>query len=151
MINFKAVQWTDLIDLSVNGVCEPPLTLDFSDNELQNSLLTGEKINLPDFPSHSQGVEQAVKVSNRGFSIRVWLWSKAPAHTCKNFVPTIETSVFIKGLIYGTIWFHILKIKQLFVFPYLFVCCISIHIRKKSFFNIFSITAWIIAFQIRHR
>ena len=45
MINFKAVHWTDLIDLSVNGVCELPLTLDFSDNELQNSLLTGEKIN----------------------------------------------------------------------------------------------------------
>ena len=62
MINFKAVHWTDLIDLSVNGVCEPPLTLDFSDNELQNSLLTGEKINLPDFPSHSQGVEWAVKL-----------------------------------------------------------------------------------------
>ena len=40
----------------------PPLTLDFSDNELQNSLLTGEKINLPDFPSHSQGVEWAVKL-----------------------------------------------------------------------------------------
>ena len=62
MINFKAVHWTDLIDLSVNGVCEPPLTLDFSDNELQNSLLTSEKINLPDFPSHSQGVEWAVKL-----------------------------------------------------------------------------------------
>ena len=62
MINFKAVHWTDLIDLSVNGVCEPPLTLDFSDNELQNSLLTGEKINLPDFPSYSQGVEWAVKL-----------------------------------------------------------------------------------------
>ena len=62
MINFKAVHWTDLIDLSVNGVCEPPFTLDFSDDELQNSLLTGEKINLPDFPSHSQGVERAVKL-----------------------------------------------------------------------------------------
>ena len=62
MINFKAVHWTDLIDLSVNGVCEPPLTLDFSDNDLQNSLLTGEKINLPDFPSHSQGVERVVKL-----------------------------------------------------------------------------------------
>ena len=62
MINFKAVHWTDLIDLSVNGVCKPPLTQDFSDNELQNSLLTGEKINLPDFPSHSQGVERAVKL-----------------------------------------------------------------------------------------
>ena len=58
MINFKVVHWTDLIDLSVNGVCEPPLTLDFSDDELQNSLLTGEKINLP----HSQGVERAVKL-----------------------------------------------------------------------------------------
>ena len=62
MINFKVVHWTDLIDLSVNEVCEPPLTLDFSDDELQNSLLTGEKIKLPDFPSHSQGVERAVKL-----------------------------------------------------------------------------------------
>ena len=62
MINFKAVHWTDLIDLSVNGVCESPITLDISDDELQNSLLTGEKINLPDFPSHSQGVERAVKL-----------------------------------------------------------------------------------------
>ena len=62
MINFKAVHWTDLIDLSVNGVCELPLTLDFSDNELQNSLLTGKKINLPDFPSHSQDVKWAVKL-----------------------------------------------------------------------------------------
>ena len=62
MTNFKAVHWTDLIDLSVNGVCEPSLTLDFSDDELQNSLLTGEKINLPDFPSHSQGVERGVKL-----------------------------------------------------------------------------------------
>ena len=41
---------------------QPPLTLDFSDNELQYSLLTGEKINLPDFPSNSQGVERAVKL-----------------------------------------------------------------------------------------
>ena len=65
MINFKAIHWTDLIDLSVNGVCEPPLTLDFSDNELQNSLLTGEKINLPDFPSHSQGVEWAVMLATK--------------------------------------------------------------------------------------
>ena len=62
MINFKDVHWTDLIDLSVNGVGNPPLTLDLSDNELQNSLLTGEKIDLPDFPSHSQGVERAVKL-----------------------------------------------------------------------------------------
>ena len=61
-INFKVVHWTDLIDLSVNGVSKPPLTLDFSDDELQNSLLTGEKINLPDFPSHSQGGERAVKL-----------------------------------------------------------------------------------------
>ena len=61
------MHWTDLIYLSVNGVCEPPLTLDFSDNELQNSLLTGEKINLPDFPSHSQGVERAVKLVTEAF------------------------------------------------------------------------------------
>ena len=62
MINFKVVHWTDLIELPVNGVCEPPLTLDFSDDESQNSLLIGEKINLPDFPWHSEGVERAVKL-----------------------------------------------------------------------------------------
>ena len=62
MINFKAVHWIDLIDLSVNGVCEPLLTLDFSDNKLENSLLTGEKFNSPNIPSHSQGVERAVKL-----------------------------------------------------------------------------------------
>ena len=62
MMTFKAVHLIDLIDLSVNGVGEPPLTLDLSDNELQNSFLTGQKIDLPDFPSHSQGVEQAVKL-----------------------------------------------------------------------------------------
>ena len=62
MINFQAVYWTDLIDLSVNGVYEPPLTQAFSDNESQNSLLTGEKIDLPDSPSHSQGAERAVKL-----------------------------------------------------------------------------------------
>ena len=56
------MHWTDLIDLSVNGVREPPLTLDLSDDELQNSLLTGEKIDLPDFSSHSQSVERAVKL-----------------------------------------------------------------------------------------
>ena len=61
MINFKAVHWTDLIDLSVNGIGEPPLTQDLSYNELHNSLLTGKKIDLPDFPSHSQGVERTVK------------------------------------------------------------------------------------------
>ena len=76
MINFKAEHWTDLFDLSVNGVCKPPLTLDISDDELQNSLLTGEKINFPDFPSHSQGVERAVKLvteasqSMYGFEVR---------------------------------------------------------------------------------
>ena len=95
MINFKAVHWTDLIDLSVNGVCEPPLTQDFSDDELQNSLLTGEKINLPDFPSHSQGVERAVKLVTEASQSVYGFVASAPAHTCKSFVPTIETSVFI--------------------------------------------------------
>ena len=85
MINFKAVHRTDLIDLSVNGVCEPPLTLDFSDNKLQNSLLTGEKINLPDFPSHSQGVERTVKLVTEASQSVYGLWSKTPAHTCRHF------------------------------------------------------------------
>ena len=41
MINFKVVHWTDLIDFSVNGVCEPPLTLDFSDDTIYQPLRSG--------------------------------------------------------------------------------------------------------------
>ena len=137
MINFKAVHWTDLIDLSVNGVCEPPLTQDFSDNELQNSLLTGEKINLPDFPSHSQGVERAVKLVTEASQSMYGFEARHQHILAKVLCQQLRPAFSSKGS-YGTIWFHILTIiKQLFVFPYLFICCISIHIRKKFFFNIF--------------
>ena len=119
MINFKAVHWTDLIDLSVNGVCEPPLTLDFSDNELQNSLLTGEKINLPDFPSHSQGVEWAVKLvtgasqSVYGFEARyqhilakVLCQQLRPAFSSKGSCMKLFYSMYQK-LLNNYLFFHI--------------------------------------------
>ena len=107
MINFKAVHWTDLFYLSVNGVCEPTLTLDFSDNELQNSLLTGEKIDLPDFPSHSQRGERAVKLvteasqSVYGFEARdkhilekVLCQQLRPAFSCKGSYMELFDSIY---------------------------------------------------------
>ena len=39
------------------------MTEDFSESELRESLLTGTKLDLPDFPSHSQAMERAVKLT----------------------------------------------------------------------------------------
>ena len=36
---------------------------DFSESELQESLLNGTKLDLPDFPSHSQAMERTVKLT----------------------------------------------------------------------------------------
>ena len=36
---------------------------DFSESELRESLLNGTKLDLPDLPSHSQAMEQAVKLT----------------------------------------------------------------------------------------
>ena len=36
---------------------------DFSESELQESLLNGTKLDLPDLPSHSQAMERAVKLT----------------------------------------------------------------------------------------
>lgn len=61
-INFDATHWSQLIDLSQNGICEPGFTEEFLDNELESSK-SGIKLELPDLPSHSQSVERAVKLT----------------------------------------------------------------------------------------
>ena len=61
-INPDAGHWSQLIDLDQHGVCEPGMCAHFSDEELQNSLLTGVKLELPILPSHSQSVERCVKL-----------------------------------------------------------------------------------------
>ena len=57
------MHWTQLVNLSQNGVCEPPFTEGFSENELRESLMNGTKLDLSDLPSHSQCVERAVKLT----------------------------------------------------------------------------------------
>lgn len=63
-INFGAVHWSDLISLSNNGICQPAMIENFTDNELHESSMSGTKLVLPDLPSHSQGVERAVKMTS---------------------------------------------------------------------------------------
>ena len=62
-INFNATHWTQFIGLTLCGIFEPPMMTDFSEFELQESLLNGTKLDLPNLPSHSQTVERAVKLT----------------------------------------------------------------------------------------
>ena len=62
-INFNAIHWTQLIDLTLRGIFEPPLTKDFSESELRESWLNGTKLDLPDLPSYSQTMESVVKLT----------------------------------------------------------------------------------------
>ena len=62
-INIDATHWSALVNLSQSGICEPALTEDFSDQELQEALLNGNKLELLDLPSHSQSIERAVKLT----------------------------------------------------------------------------------------
>ena len=63
-INTEATHWSQLISHSESGICEPALTEDFSDQELQDALLNDTKLYLPVLPSHSQSVERAVKLTS---------------------------------------------------------------------------------------
>ena len=58
----EAIHWLELISLSQSGIWEPDLTENISDQALQEALLNGSKLVLPDLPSHSQSVERAVKL-----------------------------------------------------------------------------------------
>ena len=63
-INFNASNWWELINIDQKGVCEPPTTTDYSSEQLKHALKTGEMLQLPVFPSHSQSVERAVKLTS---------------------------------------------------------------------------------------
>ena len=62
-IYFNATHWTQFIDLTLCGIFELPMMKDFSEFELRESLLNGTKLDLLDFPSHSQAMEWAVKIT----------------------------------------------------------------------------------------
>ena len=63
-IDSLAEHWTDIIDLTQPGICEPALTEELTEEDLQEALRSGTKIDLPDFPCHSQSVERAVKLTS---------------------------------------------------------------------------------------
>lgn len=61
-INDNASQWWELIDWTKTIWFEPPATMKISENELQEALLSGELLKLPQFSNNSQSVERAVKL-----------------------------------------------------------------------------------------
>ena len=63
-INFEATHWSELIDFSQSDITEPALTEGFSDQDLQEALRSGSKLELLELPSHSQSVERAVKLTS---------------------------------------------------------------------------------------
>lgn len=75
-INTDATHWSELINLSQHGICEPALTEHFSDSDLQNALENGTELKLPDLPSHSQSVERAVKLTSEASVIACGLESR---------------------------------------------------------------------------
>ena len=66
-INFEAMHLTQLINVSQNGVCEPPFIECFSENEHGESLMNGTKLDLPDLPFHVLGNDRAVKLTKEAF------------------------------------------------------------------------------------
>ena len=65
-INFDADRWQDLINLSI--ATEPAVTQIFEDQVIIEHLMSGESLDLPDFPSHAQSVERAVKLVSEASS-----------------------------------------------------------------------------------
>ena len=55
-INIEATHWSELTNLSQSGICEPALTEHSSDQAIQDVMLNGRKLELPDQPSQSQSV-----------------------------------------------------------------------------------------------
>lgn len=60
--NWNANHWCELIDLTAPDIVEPPTTQHFADEEIQSLMDTNIKPDIPDLPSHSQGVERSVKL-----------------------------------------------------------------------------------------
>ncbi|XP_065645679.1 uncharacterized protein LOC136076138 [Hydra vulgaris] len=61
-INIDAHIWYKLINIFDEDIDEPATTQDITDEEIVEKLLSGEKIDLPGLPSHSQSVERSVQL-----------------------------------------------------------------------------------------
>jgi len=62
--NIEATHLPELTNLSQSGICEPALTEHSSDQAIQDVMLNGRKLELPDQPSQSQSVERAMKLTS---------------------------------------------------------------------------------------
>lgn len=61
-IKFDAEDYIDLIDWQSCTVTERPLTMKFTDNDLQNILKENSTLTFEKFPCHTQAVERCVKL-----------------------------------------------------------------------------------------
>ena len=61
-INFNANHWYELVDIINTKFTEPPTTQNFSIEQIQYMIDNNVEPEIPDFPSHSQSVERAVKL-----------------------------------------------------------------------------------------
>ena len=106
-INEHASHWSEMVDLDQPGVCEPALTESFSVEQLNDALKTGEKLEIPDLPSHTQSVERCVKLvseashavygvesRHRHINARVLGRSVRPAFETKSSYVEIYNEVF---------------------------------------------------------
>nr|XP_047136095.1 uncharacterized protein LOC124813286 isoform X1 [Hydra vulgaris] len=59
-INFQATSWIELVDFKKSS--EPVSTIWLKDDKIDALIATKEVPNLPEFPSHAQSVERAVKL-----------------------------------------------------------------------------------------
>lgn len=63
-LNFDAEDYTDLINWQDHQITEPPLTLNISNEFLENIVENGLSThhNIKDFPCHTQAVERCIKL-----------------------------------------------------------------------------------------
>ncbi|KAK6168779.1 hypothetical protein SNE40_019961 [Patella caerulea] len=98
-INTEATHWSELIKLSQPGICEPALTEHLSDEQLQESLLHGDKLELIELPSHSQSVERAVKLTSEASGTVYGLDSRHKHIQAKVLSCQMRPSFASKGII----------------------------------------------------
>ena len=60
-VNFECKDYIDLIDLKTD-VTEPPLTMNFTDEEIENHIANKELYQTPKYPLHTQAVERTIKL-----------------------------------------------------------------------------------------
>ena len=96
-INTEAAHWSELIDLSQRGICEPSLTDEFTKQVLQDALLYRNKLDLPDLPSHSQSVERAVKLTSEASHMVYGLESRHKHILARQMSRSLRPSFASKG------------------------------------------------------